>query len=479
MSQNIGTLITSPIRPNDSLDLIASAFQNEIKGGIHSYATIAERDSLILERRQVGMLVGTQDDQNIWKLLPGPWTQTSADWQLFISSGSTSLLTGGTSIISAITSSFISLSGTNGVNIVTGDIEFDDNLGLSWNSGDETIAYDSLGGTLAINSTNGVDFETGAILSAGTDLYSIFLTDAPDTTTASNGLTKTGDNITLGGVLTGDTYLGIDGNLLSLTGGSITMSNSFGLNIGTNIIDGGNGFFGSANYLQMRTKSDYSEPWFFINADGGTSDGKFIQYSLGNDEMGISFMKPNSNYGLITNSQFSLYDNSGLYSISNQFAKKSVIGFIAAEGSAISSVIGSIAIATSAVTMTENYTLYTDKLNLVDTPVNNNLLTQILARDTDGSVKYRDVVSIITGATSASTQNLSQVLTEGNTTSGNDIIISDGDTLSFPSTTQTQLIMAPANIAAPVDGSMWFTTSGGTTVLNYQVSGVTKSVELT
>jgi hypothetical protein len=33
MAKNIGTLISSAIRPNDSLDPIASAFGNEIKGG--------------------------------------------------------------------------------------------------------------------------------------------------------------------------------------------------------------------------------------------------------------------------------------------------------------------------------------------------------------------------------------------------------------------------------------------------------------
>jgi hypothetical protein len=34
MAKNIGTLISSAIRPNDSLDPIASAFGNEIKGGL-------------------------------------------------------------------------------------------------------------------------------------------------------------------------------------------------------------------------------------------------------------------------------------------------------------------------------------------------------------------------------------------------------------------------------------------------------------
>lgn len=60
--QNIGTLVSSAIRPNDSLDPIASAFGNEIKGGHHGYATLAERNSLIVERREWGMFVTVYND---------------------------------------------------------------------------------------------------------------------------------------------------------------------------------------------------------------------------------------------------------------------------------------------------------------------------------------------------------------------------------------------------------------------------------
>jgi hypothetical protein len=42
MSQNIGTLITSTIRPNDSLDKISVIFANEAKGGHHAYETYAD-----------------------------------------------------------------------------------------------------------------------------------------------------------------------------------------------------------------------------------------------------------------------------------------------------------------------------------------------------------------------------------------------------------------------------------------------------
>ena len=62
MSQNIGTLITSAIRPNDSQDPIAVAFANEVKGGHHIYATLAERNVIIESRRDWGMLATIYND---------------------------------------------------------------------------------------------------------------------------------------------------------------------------------------------------------------------------------------------------------------------------------------------------------------------------------------------------------------------------------------------------------------------------------
>lgn len=60
--QNTGTLVTAAVRPNDTLDKIASAYAVEIKGGMHSYATLSDRDNLIVERREWGMLVNVYND---------------------------------------------------------------------------------------------------------------------------------------------------------------------------------------------------------------------------------------------------------------------------------------------------------------------------------------------------------------------------------------------------------------------------------
>lgn len=62
MSKNIGTLINATIRPSDTLDRISTAWDNEIRGGHHSYSTLNERDLVILQRRSWGMLCTIYDD---------------------------------------------------------------------------------------------------------------------------------------------------------------------------------------------------------------------------------------------------------------------------------------------------------------------------------------------------------------------------------------------------------------------------------
>ena len=58
----------------------------------------------------------------------------------------------------------------------------------------------------------------GTILSGSTNLYAIFATTGQDFTTASNGLTKSNYNVTLGGTLTAATTVVLGGNALQLSG---------------------------------------------------------------------------------------------------------------------------------------------------------------------------------------------------------------------------------------------------------------------
>jgi hypothetical protein len=66
MSTNIGTLINATIRPSDTLDRISTAWDNEIRGGHHSYPTLNQRNNIIIQRRSWGMTctVYNDDDNN-------------------------------------------------------------------------------------------------------------------------------------------------------------------------------------------------------------------------------------------------------------------------------------------------------------------------------------------------------------------------------------------------------------------------------
>ena len=68
MANNIGTLVTSAIRPNSPLDTIASAYASEIKGGLHTATASTDRDSIIIERREWGMMCYVINDTKTYQL---------------------------------------------------------------------------------------------------------------------------------------------------------------------------------------------------------------------------------------------------------------------------------------------------------------------------------------------------------------------------------------------------------------------------
>jgi hypothetical protein len=65
---NTGVLVSAAIRPNNSLDPIASAFASEIKGGLHTVQNISSRDAIIFERREWGMMCYSIDDNITYQL---------------------------------------------------------------------------------------------------------------------------------------------------------------------------------------------------------------------------------------------------------------------------------------------------------------------------------------------------------------------------------------------------------------------------
>ena len=68
MAQNIGTLISAAIRPNDSLDPIASAYASEIRGGLHTTNDITDRDNIIIQRREWGMMCYVINTDTLYQL---------------------------------------------------------------------------------------------------------------------------------------------------------------------------------------------------------------------------------------------------------------------------------------------------------------------------------------------------------------------------------------------------------------------------
>jgi hypothetical protein len=133
-----GTIIASSIRPADPLQTIATVFSNEIKGALHSYETIAERDSLIVERRDWGMLVVIYNDttpanNKTYQLTYGYSSTTLTDnlnWKEFSGSGGSG---GGEWLDSVLTVSFSEpVSPSNGDRYLVGRNQSDSITGTNW-----------------------------------------------------------------------------------------------------------------------------------------------------------------------------------------------------------------------------------------------------------------------------------------------------------------------------------------------------------
>jgi len=132
----------------------------------------------------------------------------------------------------------------------------------------------------------------GVIYSGGTDLYSIFLTNATDATTASNGLTKSGDNITLGGQISGNTIISLSG-------------------ISTFVMSGDSG-----NFEQIKIQSSFinSEPASLIV--GKSSAGLYSESGSSSINSYVSVSSASAIIGRengALNQQIAIDDSSGMY----------------------------------------------------------------------------------------------------------------------------------------------------------------------
>jgi len=87
-----GVTVTGFIAPSTTGDTYAVIDPIYGIDGLRSVANSVERNAITTLRRRHGMIVFQQDNDNYYKLLPSPWINTDADWNLlnFGSSGSTS-----------------------------------------------------------------------------------------------------------------------------------------------------------------------------------------------------------------------------------------------------------------------------------------------------------------------------------------------------------------------------------------------------
>ena len=80
-----GTIpVTGTFAPTDTIDTFAIMDMTYILDGWRNVANKTERNAVTDERRKEGMIVGTQDTSEYWRLLAAPWTGTDTDWELFI-----------------------------------------------------------------------------------------------------------------------------------------------------------------------------------------------------------------------------------------------------------------------------------------------------------------------------------------------------------------------------------------------------------
>lgn len=90
MAQNKGILVSAAIRPNDTLDPIATAYASEIMGGLHTASNTTDRNAIIFERREWGMMCYVTNQDKTYQLKYGYSSTNIMDntnWVEFSGSG--------------------------------------------------------------------------------------------------------------------------------------------------------------------------------------------------------------------------------------------------------------------------------------------------------------------------------------------------------------------------------------------------------
>jgi hypothetical protein len=71
MTNNTGTLIIAPVRPQSTADTYPTAYASDLLGGHQEFATLAERDAIPAERREEGMTVWVVATETLYVLSGG------------------------------------------------------------------------------------------------------------------------------------------------------------------------------------------------------------------------------------------------------------------------------------------------------------------------------------------------------------------------------------------------------------------------
>ena len=83
-----GTIpVTGTFAPTDTIDVFAIMDMQYVFDGLKNVADKTERNAITDERRKEGMIVGTQDSGEYWRLLSAPYAGDDTDWVLWIGAG--------------------------------------------------------------------------------------------------------------------------------------------------------------------------------------------------------------------------------------------------------------------------------------------------------------------------------------------------------------------------------------------------------
>ena len=371
----------------------------------------------------------------------------------------------------------------------------------------------------------------GTILSGSTNLYDIFLSSSASGTSGNLWSASTGTNSIIANNGTGNLASGnysIAGGDLNITSGNYSfIGNGYSGNVISNyaVLVGGiyNSVSGNSSFIGAGRSNKTVGPYSSIVGGFNNKTYGFNSF-IGAGQNNITNGNNSILVGGFTNTLNGLYGTivGGLYNVvsapyafigggggsnlasgnystivggilnSATTGNATVIGgrhniataqystIINGSGNTISGIRSTI-IGGRNITGTSNDTVYVPFFNIQSTSTNN-VLTNILVRDSNGDIYLRDASTLGSGAT-ASTGNFLAI--SGGTVTGDTIFTTNVSASTLTLTTTN--VAAPLNFpiftsdpASPINGDAWILSGNtGNALFSIRIGGVTKTVELT